>query len=187
MSQRFFLAAAIATAAFPVSCFASEGHGPGYDFVEAGWSWLDAAHQGDGFAANVSVSVADHVFLYGSGSFVDFEHGDGKADTLRAGAGFHTPLNDRWDLVVRGAVQHLDEGHESYGVQAEGGVKGKFTPHLEAWLMVGRSNWNDEHFHDQTFVRAGVLYEFNHHWGVTADVVDGKHETEYFLGASYLF
>ncbi len=186
MRKGSLAAAAIATILFPATCIASEGHGPGYDFVEAGWSWLHAGHDGDGFAANVSVSVSDHVFLYGNGSFIDFEHGAGSADSLRGGIGFHTPLKDSWDLVARGAVQHIDEGHKSYGVQAEGGVKGKFTPQFEAWLMAGRSNWRDEHFHDQTFVRAGILYEFNHHWGVTADVVTGKHETEYFLGATYI-
>lgn len=91
-------------------------------------------------------------------------------------------------MVARGAVQHLKEGgHESYGLQYEAGLKGKVTPHLETWVMVGQSNWRDDHFHDQTFARLGVLYEFNHHWGTTADVVHGKHETETFVGVSYMF
>jgi hypothetical protein len=171
----------------PFSIQASE-HGPAYDFVELGWSWLDAAHQGNGVAGNASFSISDHAFLYGNASFVDFGHGAGEADSLRLGAGFHAQLNDRWDWVARAAAQHLGEGgHASYGLQYEGGLKGKFTPHIEAWAMLGRSNWHYEHFPDQTFARLGVLYEFNHHWGVTADTVLGKHEKEYFVAASYLF
>ena len=187
MRKSSLAALAVASVVLPATCIASESHGPGYDFVEAGWAWLHAGHDGGGFAANVSISVSDQAFFYGNGSFVDFGHGAGSADAIRGGMGFHTPVNARWDFVVRGAIQHIDEGHKSYGMQAEGGVKGKFTPQLEAWLMAGRSNWRDEHFADQAFVRAGLLYEFNHHWGVTVDVVSGSHETEYFAGVSYLF
>jgi hypothetical protein len=167
---------------------ADHAAGPGYDFVEIGWSALDATHSGDGPAVNVSVSISDHAFLYGNASFVDFEHNAGDADTWRLGAGLHTPVSTQWDVVVRGSAQHIDEGrHASSGFQYEAGLKGKVTPQLEAWIMAGQSNWRDDNFHDQTFVRLGVLYEFNHHWGVTADVVHGRHETETFIGVSRLF
>jgi len=118
------------------------GHaaGPGYDFVEVGWSALDATHSGDGPAVNVSVSISDHAFLYGNASFVDFEHNAGGADTWRLGAGLHTPVSTQWDVVVRGSAQHIDEGgHASYGFPYEAGLKGKVTPQFEAWIMAGQS------------------------------------------------
>lgn len=113
------LSATIAAVLLPIICHASEseGHGPGYDFVEAGWSWLDAGHDGDGFAANVSVSVSEPLFFYGNGTFVNFKYGAGSADSLRNGLGFYISLNDSWVFVIRGAAQHIDEGHKSYGVQ----------------------------------------------------------------------
>jgi hypothetical protein len=186
---RYFLSTLAAFAlALPghVQAEQAQTHGPGYDFIELGWSWLKAGHAGDGPAFNASKSLGDHAFIYGGASFIDFSHGH--ADAWRLGAGFHVPLNSSWDFTGRAAGQHLDEdAHSSYGVQAEVGFKGKFTPHLEAWLYAGRSQWSDVHFHDQNFVRIGGLYEFNHHWGLTADAILGPEEDEYFLGASYLF
>lgn len=165
-----------------------EAHGPGYDFVEVGWSWLKAGHDGDGPAFNASVSVADKVFLFGGATLIDLEHSHGDADSWRLGAGFHTPVSPTWDFMARAAGQHLEEDlHSSYGLQYEAGMKGKFTPQFEAWALLGRSQWNDHHFHDQSFVRLGALLEFNHHWGLTADAVLGSEEDEYFVGISYLF
>lgn len=61
MQKSLLATVAIASALLPATCFASDSHGPGYDFVEVGWSWLHAEHDGDGFAANVSASVSPPV------------------------------------------------------------------------------------------------------------------------------
>jgi len=184
--RRWVVLPIVLLAAWP--CHAAEPR-PSYDFVEIGWTSLHASHHGQGPALNASISLSQETFLYAGGSWVDFAHGHGNADALRVGAGFnHAFGSGGWDIVGRGAVQHLEEGDlASYGYQIEGGFKGKFTPHVEAWAMAGYSRWIDGHFHDQAFGRFGVLYEFNHHFGMVADAVVGPHEKEYFLGVSFLF
>lgn len=36
-------------------------------------------------------------------------------------------------------------------------MKGKVKPQLEAWIIAGHSNWRDDNFYDQTFLRLGFL------------------------------
>lgn len=116
-----------------------------YDYVQAGYENQDWDDSLDGhfIRADILNSLDEHVFLHGGLGFfdgdVDAPLGDEiDADgwEISAGAGFHTPLQRRLDLVLTGDIVHLNadvdgESENDTGFRVSGSARHQTTDQLE--------------------------------------------------------
>lgn len=80
-------------------------HAHDYTYLEGGYVDVDRGYSDDSGARIAgSLSVTEGVAVIG-------EYSDtGDVSQLSAGALFHTPLNNVWDLVLGGTLEHVDTG-----------------------------------------------------------------------------
>lgn len=131
----------------------------------------------DGIALHGSYALDPSWFVFGG-----LEHLGGRAggssidlDTLHAGAGYHTPIAARTDLVLRGALGYASVDSGSPGGTSDGlgylvgaGVRHRATDALE--VDVGLDYRDFEHSDGDTALRLGAVYYAAPHIGFTAQL-----------------
>lgn len=107
-----------------------------WNFAQFG---VDSQDMGRGFDRDslygrLSLVLDEHFFLRGGLAIYDIDRGDGLG--VSAGLGFHTPLQDKLDLVMSGDILHdrLHVGGRSNsenGLRIAGGVRHRTTDQIE--------------------------------------------------------
>lgn len=105
----------IGLCALSVSAFAD---GLNYTFVQASYGQVQFDDtlidvDGDGFAVNGSVAVADNFHLFGEYQMAGLDFGV-DLNLLEAGLGYNTPISDKMDII--GRVSYINVEAEAPGV-----------------------------------------------------------------------
>ncbi|WP_133501653.1 Ax21 family protein [Cognatilysobacter terrigena] len=178
-------------AALPFAASAAEG--VSYNYVEGGYTRVDASNTGsnndaDGWALNGSGAINPNFHVFGGYSKVNISDTDIDLDQWRVGVGYNREINPKLDLVTRVAYEKFDAGQgvDGNGYSAEAGVRGAISPNFEAYAMAGYEDYQD--FDGDFYGRVGAQVKFNPTWGINADVkfANGG-DAQWFVGPRISF
>lgn len=176
--------------ALPLAAFAAEG--VSYNYVEGGYTRLDARHTGsnndaDGWALNGSGAFNPNFHVFGGYSKVDINGTGVNLDQWRLGVGYNHEISPRADLVTRVAYEKFDAGRgiDGNGYSVEAGVRGALTPMLEGYAMAGYEDYQD--FDGDFYGRVGALVKFNPTWGLNGEVKFADGDKQFFVGPRISF
>lgn len=186
------LSAALLAAALPFAASAAEG--VSYNYVEAGYTAInaDGAPDADGYAANASFAVHPNFHIFGGYANREFDNTNFDFDQYRVGVGYNYELSPKLDLVTRVAYEAYDFGRDFAGnridpdgYSAEAGVRSPLTNNLEGYAMLGYQDYGRT-FGDDVYGRVGAQVKFNQNWGINGDVkVIKGGDTEWFVGPRF--
>lgn len=219
MKNALVLALALAT-----TPFAAAAGELGYTYAELGWQQtdIDDFDTANGPAFNASVALGERFHLFGAyarqdadsslfiPAFDDTVRLETDTDFYRVGLGFNHSLNERVDLVLRGAYErmHYDisapalfdgtVSGKSDGWSAEAGVRGLLADRLEGWAMAGYADTGsvniegqnvgtDEDADDEFYGRLGAQLMWNANWGVVGEARLADDSQQLFLGVRGTF
>jgi len=137
---------------------------PSYNFVEAGYSWLnlDDGIDGDGYGLEGSFEIGDNMFAFAGYASFDADY-DIDGTFWEAGLGYHTGISDNTDFFAKAYYldQSIDLGvfggtqdDDGYGVGI--GIRGNVTDLIE---LFGEINYED--IGDDAITEFGAGIRFN--------------------------
>lgn len=177
-------------AALPFAASAAEG--VSYNYVEGGYTRLDAGHTGsnndaDGWALNGSGAISPNFHVFGGYSNVEINDTDFDIDQWRLGVGYNRELSPKADLVTRVAYEKFDAGAgvDGNGYSVEAGVRGALTPMLEGYAFAGYEDYQD--FDGDFYGKVGAQVKFNPTWGINGEVKFADGDTQVFVGPRISF
>lgn len=177
-------------AALPFAASAAEG--VSYNYVEGGYTRLDAGHTGsnndaDGWALNGSGAINPNFHVFGGYSKVNINDTDIDLDQWRLGVGYNRELTPKVDLVTRVAYEKFDAGQgvDGDGYSVEAGVRGAMTPMLEGYALAGYEDYKD--FDGDFYGKVGAQVKFNPTWGINGEVKFADGDTQVFVGPRISF
>lgn len=219
----------------PGSVFAAEGLS--YTYIEGNYiiqdvdlveddstfdDFVEDTDDGGGLGIHGSVAITDYLFLFGkySSTEADFTFTDDTDTTypqdqdvkiLNLGLGWHTPIGERTDVVVRGAYMDLDYGEFSLGQDENDGID--TSNELEDavrdlnddtsdgylmdvglrmqstyWLEVGGGvRYTDLDMGENVSVFGSLLFEITQNMGIKLEADVGDTLATYDVGFRYSF
>ena len=214
----------IATLAVLAPATALAAEGLSYTYVEVDYINLDIDEVGDsgnllgnfdnggGWAGRGAFEFAPNWFVFGQYSvtdsdvnFIDDQNQFFRSDTdinrLDVGVGFHTPLNNRADMVFRGAYTDVDTDGFNFGASnntaindlKEDSSDGFFIDaSLRSQLMdrlegsIGLRYTDLEKIDDLSLI-GNLLYEFSPNLGVNFGLEAGDNVSHWLVGLRYSF
>lgn len=191
-SAAFTLSQYLALAVAPLSAGALAQPGGGFgdnaSYTRAGLEYVsqkldDFDCTQDGLNAYGSLAIDENWFV--RGNFIDVS-GDGcGSNTLTLGGGYHTPLNDTFDLYGTVNMQRLsiDAGGDDTGVAARAGVRGMVNEQLEADVSIDYTSIQDGDFS----LNGGVAYYFTSSMAGTVGASASSDSTALKVGARINF
>jgi hypothetical protein len=181
------------------------------DGIDEQGNVIDDIDDGNGFGVRSSLALSSNFFVFAdyseTNSDVTFNSGTGilPQDTdinrLNAGAGFHMPLLDRTDLVVRGAYTDIDLGDFDFGGSsdpdigdlnddssdgwfADAGLRSQLFESFEGMAAV---RYTDIEETDQFSLVGEGLFELNQNLGLSIGFEAGDELTTYYAGVRLSF
>ena len=152
-------------------------NGFSYNYFQLGYETRDFDGPGDvetdGFDAQISHALDEHLFIRGEAQMFDVDPGDNDGWLLAGGLGFHTPLVERLDLVLSGDIVHVDtDAGDDTGFRLRGGVRHETTDQLE---LGGGAFYQDvDDFADSEFgIFGNAIFNINKDVGVGAELALG--------------
>jgi hypothetical protein len=139
-----------------------------YNFVQASYGQYDIDGvnvDGDGFGIGGSVAISDRFHLFGSYATADFDFGV-DMNTLTAGLGYNTPINDAVDIIASVAYVSAEVKVPGFGsVDDNGyglglGLRGMASPAVELNGGISYVDFGGNSDSDTSF-GAGFLYHFS--------------------------
>jgi Ax21 family sulfation-dependent quorum factor len=177
-------------AALPFAASAAEG--VSYNYVEGGYTRVDAGHTGsnndaDGWALNGSGAINPNFRVFGGYSKVKISDSDVNLDQWRVGVGYNREINTKVDLVTNVAYEKFDAGQgvDGNGYSVEAGVRGAMTPMLEGYALAGYEDYKD--FDGDFYGKVGAQVKFNPTWGIAGEVKFADGDTQLFVGPRISF
>lgn len=145
-------------------------NGFGYDYVDLGVTFeeWDPNFDINFLGGKISKSIDEHLFFLANLHYAD---GDYNIDGFRLGGGigFHTPLQNRLDLVVSGVINYIDlsPGDNEIGYLVNGKVRHATTDQLE----LSGGLYLERYYDDNDIGLEGeVLFKANKDIGLGANV-----------------
>lgn len=172
---------------------------------------VEEIDDGTGFGVRTSLALGPTFFVFAdyseTSSDVTFNSGTGilPQDTdinrLNAGAGFHMPVLDRADLVIRGAYTDMDFGDFDLGGSTDPDVEDLNDDSSDGWFAdaglraqlfesfeaLGAVRYTDIEGTDQVSVVGEGLFEFNQNLGLAIGFEAGDELTTYHAGVRLSF
>ncbi|MDF1779902.1 MAG: hypothetical protein P1U67_01275 [Alcanivoracaceae bacterium] len=113
-------------------------NGFSYTYVQGGYEsqdW-DGGVDVNALDGKLSYALDEHLFVRAGLQFLDGDYNRGRGDfdgwAMSGGLGFHTPLQQRLDLVVTGDIIHIDyDFDDDTGFAIAGGVRHATTDKVE--------------------------------------------------------
>lgn len=151
-----------------------------YNYVEGGWVHRDQRGDEDGIRLLGSFDVARPVAIFAEYATVeDF-------DQLSAGALFHTPINNDFDLVLGASIEDVNysDGGGDTGFGLRGGVRW-VIPQTRLELNP-ELRYVDIDPEELVSVRVNALYQLNNAFDIQG-AVQGGDDDRFELGVRYNF
>ncbi|MCC5887120.1 MAG: hypothetical protein JJT88_11875 [Gammaproteobacteria bacterium] len=153
-------------AALAVPTFAAGG--VSYDYLEAGYTYLDPDDfsSADGFGVGGSLALTSHAHVV-----ADYDRvtgGGAKAHLTRVALGLNSYIDHRSDFIVRVGYAHAKAGSKEHGFLAEAGARIVFGGVLELNSFV--TYYDDTLFGDDISLSVGAVYSFSERFGLSARV-----------------
>lgn len=219
-TTRYAVAAMCLPLGLPLSAAAQE---LSYTYLEADYVSLDIdgvdddanlieeIDDGNGFGVRSSVGLSSNFFFFAdyseTNSDFTFNSGTGvlPQDTdinrLNAGAGFHMPLLDRTDLVVRGAYTDIDFGDFDLGGSSDPAIQDLNDDSSDGWFAdaglrsqlfesfegMAAVRYTDIESTDQFSLVGEGLFELNQNLGLSIGFEAGDELTTYYAGVRLSF
>ena len=149
--------------------------GPSYNYVEAGYTYLDPDDFSyvDGFGGGASVALNKHAHLVAD---YDRVTGNGaKANLMRAAFGLNSYIGPSSDFIFRVGYAQAEAGGREHGFLAEVGARVMFGGVLELNSFV--TYYDDTLFGDDISLSVGAVYSFSERFGLSARVDASKERT----------
>lgn len=180
-------------AAVPFAASAAEGIS--YNYVEGGYTRVDANHTGtnndaDGWALNGSGAIAPNFHVFGGYSKVNINDTDVDLNNWRLGVGYNREITPKMDLLTRVAYENskFDSPYGDYssdGYSVEAGVRGALTTNLEGYALAGYEDY--KHYDGDWYGKVGAQVKFNPTWGINGEVKFADGDTQVFVGPRISF
>jgi hypothetical protein len=171
-----------ATHADPVS-YNNRLNNVAYDYVGLQYitqDWNDCDQ--DGLNAYGSKGLSEKLFVVAS--FADVDGDACGSSSLSVGLGFHTPLNNNFDLYTSLSAVKVDwDGGDESGLAIAGGIRGFLTQQLESRVELRHTTTGDS----ETTIGGGLAYWFGGNWAATIDASTGSDTTSLLVGARLVF
>ena len=142
--------------------------GPSYDYLEAGYTYLDPDDFSsvDGVGAAGSLALTTHAHL-----LADYDRLTGSGTTAhlsRVAVGFNSYIDHRSDFIARVGYAHAKAGGREHGFLAEVGARVIFGGVLELNSFV--TYYDDTLFGEDISLSVGAVYSFSERLGLSARV-----------------
>lgn len=142
--------------------------GPSYDYLEAGYIYLDPDDFSsvDGVGVGGSVALSSHAHLVAD---YDRVTGNGaKAHLTRVAIGLNSYIDHRSDFIARVGYARVEAGGKEQGFLAELGARMIFGSVLE--LNTFLTYYDDTLFGEDISLSLGAVYSFSERFGLSARV-----------------
>jgi len=182
------------------------------DEVGDSGSVLDDLDNGGGWGVRGSIALAPSWFAFGQYSVTDSDasffddlnqyfNSDTDINRLDLGVGYHSPINSKTDLVIRGAYTDIDTDGFNFGGSAsnsiedlgkdssdgfflDAGVRSQLMDKVEGSLGV---RYTDLQQFDNISVIGNLMYEFSPSMGLNFGMEAGDNISHFLIGLRYSF
>lgn len=169
--------------------FAANADELSYNYLEAGYSPVNAAPDADGLTVNGSYAITENIHAFGGYSKFNIDRTPVDLDVWNIGLGYNYSLAANTDLLVRASYEkgYFDRGLPNPdGWYGETGLRSALVANrLEGWALVGYED--TEGSNGDVYGKLGAQVKLNNSWGLVGEVKFIEGDQQYFIGPRLSF